>query len=106
MSAATTPDAARPWLDDQPVQGPPVPPEWLAYYAQQQEPDRVTRFVQRVWTRSPIWAAPLALLVCMGGAVGYTLATHPAEVEPPWAVPRSRRSAPSSAQPTSPCTGR
>src|SRR5689334_5588881 len=49
MSAATTPDAARPWLDDQPVQGPPLPPEWLAYYAQQQEPDRVTRFVQRVW---------------------------------------------------------
>jgi hypothetical protein len=82
MSAATTPEAARPWLDDQPVQGPPVPPEWLAYYAQQQaahEPDRVTRFVQRVWTRSPIWAAPLALLVCMGGAVGYTLASHPAD---------------------------
>jgi hypothetical protein len=63
--------------DEQPpIQGPPVPPEWYAYAAPR--PDPVTRFVQRVWTRSPIWAAPVAMLACMGGAVGYTLATHPA----------------------------
>jgi hypothetical protein len=73
MSVATT---DYPWLADEPVQGPPVPPEWLGYHPAP-EPDRVTRFVQRVWTRSPIWAAPAALLVCMAGAVGYTLASNP-----------------------------
>ena len=66
-----------PWLADQPVQGPPVPPEWLALYVAPR-PDAVTRFAQRLWTRSPVWTAPVALLACMGGAVGYTLVTHPA----------------------------
>ncbi|HEY0000574.1 MAG TPA: DUF2752 domain-containing protein [Actinoplanes sp.] len=72
----TSPESARPWLDGQPVQGPPVPPEWLAYQYPKQ--DVITRVAERMWTRSPVWAAPLALLVCMGGAVGYTLASHPA----------------------------
>ena len=62
--------------DEPPIQGPPVPPEWYAYAAPR--PDPVTRFVQRVWTKSPIWAAPVAMLACMSGAIGYTLATHPA----------------------------
>jgi hypothetical protein len=78
MSTATSHEQARPWLDGQPLQGPPVPPEWLAYY-QPAKPDVITRLAQRMWTRSPVWAAPLALLVCMGGAAGYTLATHPVD---------------------------
>lgn len=49
-------------------------------------PGRVERLAQRLWTRSPVWAAPAALLVCMGGAVGYTLAVDPtaagADAEP------------------------
>jgi hypothetical protein len=49
------------------------------YYGPPEQQDRVTRFVQRQWDRSPIWFAPIALLACMGGAVGYTLATHPTE---------------------------
>ncbi len=73
MTAMTYP----PTLADQPVQGPPVPPEWLGYQAPQ--PDRVTRLVQRMWYGSPLWVAPTAMLVCMAGAVGYTLATHPTE---------------------------
>src|SRR3954469_11911489 len=71
-----------PWLADQPLQGPPVPPEWLRYYQPQySEPraDVITRAAQRMWLKSPVWAAPVALLACMGGAVGYTLATHPAD---------------------------
>ena len=87
MGSATSPasipqqaGALPSWLADQPVQGPPVPPEWFAYYAQP-EPDRVTRLVQRFWTRSPVWAAPVAMLVCMGGAVGYTLVSHPAQAD-------------------------
>ena len=39
-----------PWLADQPMQGPPVPPEWMAYY--QPKPDIVTRAAQRIWARS------------------------------------------------------
>ncbi len=72
-----------PDLADQPMQGPPVPPEWLGYagYYTPDEPDRVTRFVQRAWTRSPIWLAPVAMLACMGGAVGYTLASNPAAAD-------------------------
>ena len=62
-------------LADQPLQGPALPPEWVA----PPRPDVVTRFVQRAWSRSPVWAAPVAMLVCMSGAIGYTLATHPAE---------------------------
>jgi hypothetical protein len=69
-----------PWLAEEPVQGPPVPPEWFTAYAQPQ-PDRLTRFVHRVWSRSPVWVAPVAMLACMGGAVGYTLATHPAAAD-------------------------
>jgi hypothetical protein len=68
-----------PWLADQPVQGPPVPPEWLYHQQYQPRPDVITRAAQRMWTKSPVWAAPLAMLACMGGAVGYTLATHPAD---------------------------
>jgi hypothetical protein len=65
-------------LASQPVQGPPVPPEWIAYWvAQQQQPDRFTRFFTRLWSRSPVWVAPVAMLACMGGAVGYTLLSHP-----------------------------
>jgi hypothetical protein len=44
-------------LAEEPVQGPALPPQWYA----PPRPDPVTRFVQRVWTRSPVWAAPVAL---------------------------------------------
>lgn len=43
-------------------------------------PDRLTRLMERVWHGSPVWVAPAALLACMGGAVGYTLAADPAVV--------------------------
>ena len=39
----------------------------------------MTRFVQRTWARSPVWAAPAAVLLCMAGSAGYTLASHPTE---------------------------
>jgi Protein of unknown function (DUF2752) len=60
-----------------PQQAPP--PQAGPWVAQAPSPDRVTRLVDRFWYRSPAWAAPVALLACMGGAVGFTLATHPAE---------------------------
>ena len=56
--------------------GQPYPP-----YAPPPQPDRVTRFIQRTWTNSPVWVAPTAMLVCMAGAVGYTLGTHPTGAE-------------------------
>jgi hypothetical protein len=80
MSSATSaaaPGSFPPELASQPMQGPPVPPEWLAYYAAQPQPDRVTLFFHRLWFRSPVWVAPVAMLACMGGAVGYTLLSHP-----------------------------
>jgi len=39
----------------------------------------MTSFADRVRFRSPVWAAPAALLVCMAGAVAYTEVTHPTE---------------------------
>jgi hypothetical protein len=55
--------------------------EWPGYppYQPPPPPDRFTRVVHRIWYGSPAWAAPVALLVCMGGAVGYTMASHPTE---------------------------
>jgi len=54
-------------------------PAYPPYYPPPAEPDRVTRFVQRKWRESPLWVAPVALLACMGGAIGYTLASNPAD---------------------------
>jgi hypothetical protein len=88
MSSATEPvapaqpDVSHPALPHQgqhaPDQGAPA---WAGYPPYYQEPrqDRVTRFIQRTWRNSPFWVAPTAMLVCMAGAVGYTLATHPTE---------------------------
>jgi hypothetical protein len=41
------------------------------------EPDRVTRWFNRAWSRSPIWVAPAAMLACMSAAAGYTMLSHP-----------------------------
>jgi hypothetical protein len=47
---------------------PPYPPQ-----------DRISRFFDRLWHRSPVWVAPIALFTCMAGAVGYTLAVDPTD---------------------------
>lgn len=86
MSNATDPVAVHPHHGP-PHPYPPAPhpaspypgaPYPAAQYAEPQQ-DRVTRFIQRKWRDSPVWVAPAAMLVCMAGAVGYTLATHPTE---------------------------
>lgn len=46
------------------------------------EPDRITRLVNRLQARLPRWAAPLAALGCIAGAVGYTLWADPARSAP------------------------
>lgn len=101
MSSATDPVAVQPQPDGPPVPGQPVsdpsghgqpghdpsgygqagygPPGYGPAYFEPAQPDRVTRFIQRKWRESPIWVAPAAMLVCMAGAVGYTLATSPTE---------------------------
>ena len=56
-----------------PMTSAPPPPYGYAPVRQ----DRFTRLVHRIWYRSPVWAAPAALLVCMGGAAGYTLISDP-----------------------------
>jgi hypothetical protein len=43
------------------------------------EPDRITRFANRVLLRSPFWLAPVATLACMSAAAGYTVLSHPAD---------------------------
>lgn len=40
---------------------------------------KFNQFMMRLWARSPGWFAPLAILVCFGGGVAYTLATNPVE---------------------------
>ncbi|MEV6595318.1 DUF2752 domain-containing protein [Actinoplanes sp. NPDC051346] len=87
MSSATEP--AAPWQPDAPhlasEQGTQLPTQGNAQpwagYPPYQEPrqDRFTRFLVRKWHTSPLWVAPVATLVCMAGAVGYTFATHPTE---------------------------
>ncbi|WP_082772306.1 DUF2752 domain-containing protein [Actinoplanes sp. TFC3] len=54
-----------------------------AHYPPYPEPkqDRFSRFIQTKWQHSPLWVAPAAMLVCMAGAVGYTLATNPADAD-------------------------
>jgi hypothetical protein len=39
----------------------------------------VSRLFLRIWTRVPLWAAPLTVLVCFLGGVGYVLATDPTD---------------------------
>nr|MDT0657106.1 DUF2752 domain-containing protein [Micromonospora sp. DSM 115978] len=46
------------------------------------EPDRLTRFVNRVQARAPRWAAPVAVLGCAAAAIGYTLYTDPTRSAP------------------------
>ncbi len=43
--------------------------------------DRFSRFMINLWTRSPTWFAPLAVLMCFGGAVAYTFLTHPTSAD-------------------------
>jgi hypothetical protein len=45
-------------------------------------PGRFVRLFTGLYARSPRWAAPLAALVCIGGAVGYTLWTNPTDSAP------------------------
>ena len=57
-----------------------LPPDWSTGAPPQYipaEPDRFTRFITRLYERSPRWAAPLAALGCMVSAVGYTVYTDP-----------------------------
>jgi hypothetical protein len=83
MSSATDPVAVQPQPAGPPApgpeHGPPYGPQFGPPHYQPPQPDRVTRFVQRKWRESPIWVAPAAMLVCMAGAVGYTMATSPTE---------------------------
>jgi len=67
---------------EQPETAPPgYPPPYYQHQYAVPEPqqDWFTRFLQRKWRESPVWVAPVAMLACMGGAVGYTLATHPTD---------------------------
>ncbi|MGW4463395.1 DUF2752 domain-containing protein [Micromonospora sp. NPDC004704] len=58
---------------------PDAPQQWYPVAA---EPDRITRFFDRIAARSPRWLAPVAILACFGGAVGYTLYADPTRSAP------------------------
>jgi Protein of unknown function (DUF2752) len=45
----------------------------------QPPPDRITRFLARLYARSPRWFAPAAILACFGGAAAYVLVTDPTD---------------------------
>jgi hypothetical protein len=47
----------------------------------QAEPDRFTRFMYRLWERSPNWSAPAAIATCFGGAVAYTMIAVPSTID-------------------------
>jgi len=57
-----------------------VHPEHYGYVVAEQS--RFSRFVLRLWERSPGWAGPAAVAACMGGAVAFTLLDHPTEKPP------------------------
>lgn len=46
------------------------------------EPDRFTRFVVRLYDRSPRWAVPLAALGCLAAGAGYALLSDPTRSAP------------------------
>ncbi|WP_438268499.1 DUF2752 domain-containing protein [Micromonospora peucetia] len=54
----------------------PVPPYPVP------EPDRLTRFVVRLYERSPRWAVPLAALGCVAAGIGYALLSDPTRSAP------------------------
>jgi hypothetical protein len=39
--------------------------------------DRFSRFMVRLWERSPRWTAPLAVLFCFAGGLVYVFGSHP-----------------------------
>lgn len=41
------------------------------------QPDRFSQWVVRMSARAPKWTAPAAVLLCVGGALGYTLVADP-----------------------------
>jgi hypothetical protein len=41
------------------------------------ENDKFSRFMLRLWSRSPRWSAPLLMLVCFAGGVTYAIALNP-----------------------------
>lgn len=43
--------------------------------------DRFSRFMLRTWDRSPRWTAPMLILMCFAGGVGYALLTHPTSAD-------------------------
>ncbi|MFF0154154.1 DUF2752 domain-containing protein [Micromonospora sp. NPDC005203] len=50
------------------------------------QPDRLTRFVLRLYESSPRWAVPLAAVGCVAAGMGYALLSNPADA-PPDAAP-------------------
>ncbi|MEV4622897.1 DUF2752 domain-containing protein [Asanoa sp. NPDC049573] len=59
-----------------------VPPAFLAPSYAEPRKGRVGRAYLRMLERVPGWLAPLAVLGCIGGAVGYTLITNPTDSAP------------------------
>ncbi|MEU7944355.1 DUF2752 domain-containing protein [Micromonospora taraxaci] len=64
--------------DAGPAGWPPPPPG--GYPAP--EPDRLTRFVLRLYERSPRWVVPLAAVGCVGIGMGYALLSNPTHAAP------------------------
>lgn len=75
QSATPYPPAGQPPGGYPPAGQPPV-----AYLPA--EPDRFTRFVTRLWERTPRWVAPVAVLGCLGAAMGTVLLIDPARSAP------------------------
>ncbi|MFC5927177.1 DUF2752 domain-containing protein [Micromonospora vulcania] len=46
------------------------------------EPDRLTRFVMRLYDRAPRWAVPLAAVGCVAAGMGYALLSDPTHADP------------------------
>ncbi|WP_320065320.1 DUF2752 domain-containing protein [Micromonospora sp. RTGN7] len=95
MSGVTSVDGPpgthpHPYPHPDPQQPPGAPGEWPSGASGEwqpgaypmPEPDRLTRFVMRVYDRSPRWAVPLAALGCVGVGVAYALISDPTRAEP------------------------
>ncbi|WP_371409984.1 DUF2752 domain-containing protein [Micromonospora zamorensis] len=61
-----------------PVGWPTPPPDGYA----ELKPDRITRFVLRLYERSPRWAVPLAAVGCVAIGMGYALFSNPTHAAP------------------------
>ncbi|MEU5780786.1 DUF2752 domain-containing protein [Micromonospora lupini] len=70
------------WPTPPPGGYPPHESDRLTHYPREVPADVLTRFVLRLYERSPRWAVPLAAVGCVGLGMAYALLSNPTQTDP------------------------